>query len=275
MKLNKLGRTSWAKLARRLSAVALVLSTVAFPVHAQTYEVLGGDAILTRNGQRYKAERGVRLIENDLIRVPNRIQFLGAYGSFVGTQIKGQLHFTLLRLGKSGESLNLMTFLGQLNLAVGHRNNPKSSLRAQSFLTGEVFTFWGTKANLIDVNECSAIAVTHGTVETSNVGQSVWVEGGYGNIGCKDAPPGQPFKLDNSLDLRNVRVEKTAVGLVITAKVNPLHKLVVEGMSFVPVSNGEVKALASQKTEGNSLKLSITDSDSITRTYYLPLRFHN
>lgn len=64
MKLNKLGRTSWAKLARRLSAVALVLSTVAFPVHAQTYEVLGGDAILTRNGQRYKAERGVRLIEN-------------------------------------------------------------------------------------------------------------------------------------------------------------------------------------------------------------------
>jgi hypothetical protein len=255
--------------------VAIAFPLCIFPASAQTYEVISGDAVLNRNGRLYRAERGVNLIENDWLKVPNRIQFLGAYGSFVGTQHKGTLHLTLLRRGSSGEVINLMTFIGQLNLVVGHRTNPKSTLRAQSFRTGEVFTFWGTKANLLDVNDCSAIAVTLGTVETSNAGKSVWVDGGYGNIGCKDKAPSQPFKLDSSLGIQRIRVEKTAIGLLITANINPLHKLNVEGASFVPANNGEVIALASQRTEGNSLKLSVSDSDNITRDFYLPLMFHN
>jgi hypothetical protein len=267
-----------AKLARRPSAIAfpmaIAFSGCTFAVYAQTYEVINGGAILTREGRLYKAERGVALIENDYLRVPNRLEFLGAYNSFIANQTEGHLHLTVLRRGKSGEVFQLITYLGQLNLVVGHRRNPKSTLRARSFKTGEVFTFWGTKANLLDVKDCSAIAVTQGTVETSNVGQSVFVEGGYGNIGCKDAAPGQPFRLDNSLGLKSVRFEQTAVGLLITAKINPLHKLIVDGISFVPKINGTVEARFSQK-EGNSLKLSVTDSDGITRSFYKPLARHN
>jgi hypothetical protein len=252
------------------TAIALALLEPGRAI-AQTYEILNGGGVLIRNGKQYKAERGVKIVENDYLKVPNRVQFLGAYGSFLGTQTKGQLHFALLRYGNKGAVINLMVFTGQLNLIVSHRTNPASRLRIQSYKTGEVFTFWGTKANVLDVGECSAIAVTSGTVETSNVGQSVWVNGGYGNIGCKDAPPEQPFKLNYSLDLKQVKIEKTAVGLVIRAKINPLHRLIVEGVSFVPENNGEVSARASQKTEGNSLKLSITDSDDTTRTFYYPL----
>jgi hypothetical protein len=252
-----------------IAAQALYLLLCASPAVAQHFEILNGAGVISRQGRKYLAEPGVRILEGDIVFVPGQLQFLGDYGGFVGIQQGGLFQTILLRREGCGVR-DLIGYRGRLSLVVRPRLCPTSTLQVLSLLTGGSYSFWGTGASLSDRGNASVIAVDHGAVATQNMGQTVVVSDGTGNIIEQGKPPGQAIALDNDLQLENVRFERTSTGIRIRAKVNPLNAVVVQGVE-IALLRRELDTLVEYPILGNSLEISVLNPQGKERVYVWPL----
>jgi hypothetical protein len=246
--------------------LVVAASLVSLPAIAQNFEVLTGQARLTRQGQTYRVERGAKFYEGDILTVDSQVQFLGDFGAFVATQQNGQLQATLLRR-ESGCIRNLITYLGRLTLVVRPRTCNRSFLQVQSIKTGASYTFWGTQATVSDNSTSSLIAVDHGAVESSNLGKSVMVPGGFGNITSEGKPPGEAIALDQAFTLESLKIRRTTTGIKVFAKSNPLNRIYVQG---VELRNNP--ASLEFPISGNSLRIEVSNlAGDRTRIFSFPL----
>jgi hypothetical protein len=250
----------------RLLPCLLILG-LCLPVEAQKFQVLSG-AGTRQNGDRLT--RGAAISEGDTLTIKaGELQILGDYDAFVATKGAGQFQATLLRR-KSGCIRNLIRYSGRLSLVARPRTCAQSFLQVQSIKTGATYTFWGTAATLSDAANASAIAMEHGTVESSNLGQSVSVSGGFGNITKEGQPPGPPIALDQELKLWGFRIVRSPLGFHVTVQKNPLNRVMIQGIEAERLQASATAVL--EHISGNALYVEITNLDGTRgRIYPFPL----
>jgi hypothetical protein len=253
----------------------VILVAISVPLSIQTtsaqaaYDVLSGSAYLQRQNQTFSAVRGVKLIEGDTLVVPSQIQFLGDFGAFVATAKPGFYQMTLLRR-ETGCIRNLISYRGKINITPRPLRCDRSLLQIISLLSGGSYTFRGTNAWLEDEGQSTKLAVEHGLVETSAQGITVPVPGGYGNITKEGQPPGPAIALDSDLSLRDLKIARSALGVEISAKINPLNSIRIQGVDL-ETFRGESKVHLDFPIAGNSLAIEVQNSQGKRRIYSLPL----
>jgi len=248
--------------------VAIALTSVS--AHAlPAYDVLAGEALLQRQGRTYTAIRGVKLIEGDTLVVRSQIQFLGDFGAFVATAKTGFFQLTLLRR-ESGCIRNVISYKGSINLTPRPLLCDRSLLQLISLSSGASYTFRGTNAWIEDEGTATKLIVEHGLVEASAQGVTVAVPTGYGNITREGEPPGAAIALDSDLSLRDLKIVRTALGVEISAKINPLNQCLIQGI-LIGAFRGEPKAHFEFPITGNSLNIEVRNSQGNRRVYSYPL----
>jgi hypothetical protein len=250
------------------SAIAVLLSTKA-AIAQPAFDVLSGAAFLQRQNQTFTAVRGVKLIEGDTLIVRSQIQFLGDFGAFVATAKPGFYQMTLLRR-ESGCIRNVISYRGSINITPRPLLCDRSLLQIISLLTGGSYTFRGTNAWLEDEGKTTKLIVEHGLVEASAQGITVAVPTGYGNLIREGQPPGPAIKLDDNLSLRDLKIVRSALGVDISAKINPLNSVRVQGVE-TETFRGESKVHVDFPIVGNSLSIEVRNSQGKRRIYSYPL----
>lgn len=245
---------------------------------AQSYEVLSGNALLQRNGRTYSAVRGVKLAEGDVLSVRSQIQFLGDFGAFVATAKTGFYQMTLLRR-ESGCIRNIISYKGRLTITPRPLICDRSLLQIISLSSGGSYTFRGTNAYLDDDGKTTRLTVEHGLVESSSGGVTVAVPTGHGNFIREGQPPGAAIALDDSLSLRNVRIDRTALGVEISASINPLNSVRIQGVDVETLRGGpfesapdlQIRCMLDSPITGNSLNIEVRNPQGKRRVYLYPL----
>jgi hypothetical protein len=266
------------------SAIALFCT----PVTAQTYEILDGAALLQRRGQTYNTIRGGRLIESDILVVPKgrSLQFLGDYGAFVATAKVGFYQLTLLRR-YDGCIRDVISYRGSLNITPRPLLCRYSLLQVISLNSGGSYSFRGTNAWIEDRENTTKLTVEHGLVEATAQGITVAVPTGYGNITTEGQPPGEPIALDNDLQLRDLKIVRSALGVEISAKINPLNSVRVQGVDWetfrgeskvhvnfpcsTPCGIKDFETRLNFPIAGNSLSIEVRNPQGKRRVYGYPL----
>jgi hypothetical protein len=258
------------------------------------FQVISGQGTLNRNASLYRAQKGVRLYEGDVLYVPGRIQILGDYGSFVSTIQKGRATLTILRREGCGVR-DFIEFSGKLWVTARPRTCSTSTVQFQSQANGVAFDIWrgqtigkinrlvatslsvnlalspdleGVSATFWDRDNATILKVEYGVIVSSSAGVSVPVSGHEGNITLEGQPPGQPIKIDSQLRMI-MKLRKVLNGVYASASVNPLNTVSIQGVQFTPV-NGEVETFLRYPIGGNALFFSVSDGEK-TRVYFLPL----
>jgi hypothetical protein len=250
-----------------LGAIATLIPLAAHALPA--FDVLGGQALLQRYNQTYTAIRGVKLIEGDTLVVRSQIQFLGDFGAFVATAKSGFYQLTLLRR-ESGCIRNVISYRGSINITPRPLLCDRSILQIISLNSGGSYTFRGTNAWIEDEEKATKLIVEHGRVEASAQGVTVAVPTGYGNITREGEPPGAAIALDNDLNLRDLKIVRSALGVEISAKINPLNQCLVQGVP-IGASRGEPKAHLEFPISGNALNIEVRNPQGKRRVYSYPL----
>jgi hypothetical protein len=281
---------------KTIFALAIVLKTIFLGataiallcplVTAQTYEILDGTALLQRRGQTYNTVRGGQLIEGDALVVPKgrSLQFLGDYGAFVATAKVGFYRLTLLRR-YDGCIRDVISYRGTLNITPRPLLCPYSLLQVISLNSGGSYSFRGTNAWIEDRANTTKLTVEHGLVEASAQGITVEIPTGYGNITTEGQPPGEPIALDNDLQLRDLKIVRSALGVEISASLNPLNSMRIQGVEAVKIQGAEAETLRGFQSSpdlpirchlnfpiaGNSLNIEVRNSQGKRRIYGYPL----
>ncbi len=268
-------------------AIALILA-LPTPTHAaQTFsEILSGSATLDRNGTLYRAGKGTRIYEGDVLSVPSRMQMIAPFGAATITKSKGLLRVLLSRREGCGVRVHYV-YGGGINAYARPKTCANSSIVFESFISGAFFNPWintrrsllipgtliaqslsiatGASFTLADRNESSILAVQSGAVEAQSQNVIVPVSEGLGNITPKGKPPGPAIALDESLALDWRNPTNTPTGFRLNAKINPLNSLWVQGVPFL----GEEIPFP---VLGNSLSVEVRSADGLrSRVYSKPL----
>jgi hypothetical protein len=243
--------------------IAIFLST---SVAAQQAEVISGDGIVTRQGQKITVGRGSKLVEGDRLTIPYQIQFLGDFGSFVASQRQGMIDFTLLRR-ESGCSRTFISYLGKLRITPRPLTCSRSIIQVVSIASGGSYTFRGTDAFLSDEGKRSTILVTRGLVETQSAGVTVSVPAGFANQITEGLPPEPPMAIE-APNLNQVQFEKLPWGVRLAVKTSPLNKVVVQGAD-AGIKNHLIEY--PYPILGNCLKIVVENPLGLQRVYVFPL----
>lgn len=237
---------------------------------AQSYEILTGNPSIQRAGRTYSSGRGTKIVEGDTLVVRGATQFLGDFGSFVATAKTGFYQATQLRRYR-GCIRNVISYQGAINITPVPFLCPFSILQIISLRSGGSYTFRGTNAWLEDEGSSTKLIVEHGLVEVSAQGSTVPVPTGYGNITKEGKAPGAPIALDGDLSLSNVRIVRSALGVEISAKVNPLNNALIQGDAITGAIRGGSKTLIQFPMVGNSLQIEVRNPQGKRRVYPYPL----
>jgi hypothetical protein len=256
------------------AAIALLCPLVT----AQTYEILDGAALLQREGQTYNTVRGGQLIEGDVLVVPKgrSLQFLGDYAAFVATAKFGFYKLTLLRR-YDGCIRDVISYRGTLNITPRPLLCPYSLLQVISLNSGGSYSFRGTNAWIEDREKTTKLTVEHGLVEASAQGVTVEIPTGYGNITTEGQPPGEPIALDNDLQLRDLKIVRSALGVEISASINPLNSVRVQGVEAETLGGFQsspelpIRCHLDFPIAGNGLIIKVQNSQGKRRVYSYPL----
>lgn len=246
---------------------ALVYSQSAI---AQSFEILNGNPLIQSNGRTYSSGRGTKIIEGDTLIVRGATQFLGDFGSFVATAKTGFYEATQLRRYK-GCIRNVISYRGSINITPVPFLCRSSFLQIISLRSGGSYTFRGTNAWIEDEGNSTKLIVEHGLVEVSAQGSTVSVPTGFGNITKEGEAPGPAIKLDDDLSLKNVRIVRSALGVEISAKVNPLNQCRIQGDAITGAIRGGSKTLIQFPMVGNSLQIEVRNPQGRRRVYGFPL----
>ncbi len=252
-----------------LSTAAIVVFGVSQSAIAQHFEILNGNPMIQRSGRTYTSGRGTKIVEGDTLVVRGATQFLGDFGSFVATAKTGFYQATQLRRYR-GCIRNVISYQGAINITPVPFLCPFSILQIISLRSGGSYTFRGTNAWLEDEGNSTKLIVEHGLVEVSAQGQTVAVPTGFGNITKEGEAPGPAIKLDDDLSLKNVRIVRSALGVEISAKINPLNQCLVQGVAVGNI-RGESKALLQFPMTGNSVQIEVLNTQGKRRVYGFPL----
>jgi hypothetical protein len=250
-----------------LGAIATFIPLTAHAVPA--FDVLSGQSLLQRQGRTYTAMKGVKLIEGDTLVVRAQIQFLGDFGAFVATAKAGFYQLTLLRR-ESGCIRNVISYKGGLNITPRPLLCDRSILQIISLNSGGSYTFRGTNAWIEDEGKATKLIVEHGLVQSSAQGVTVAVPTGYGNITREGEAPGAAIALDNNLELQDLKIVRSALGVEISAKINPLNQCLIQGVQIGPF-RGVPKAHLEFPILGNSLNIEVQNPQGKRRIYSYPL----
>jgi hypothetical protein len=237
---------------------------------AQSYEILTGNPSIQRAGRTYSSGRGTKIVEGDTLVVRGATQFLGDFGSFVATAKTGFYQATQLRRYR-GCIRNVISYQGAINITPVPFLCPFSILQIISLRSGGSYTFRGTNAWLEDEGSSTKLIVEHGLVEVSAQGQTVAVPTGFGNITKEGEAPGPAIKLDDDLSLEKVRIVRSALGVEISAKVNPLNNALIQGVAITGAIRGESKVLLQFPMVGNSVQIEVRNAQGKRRVYGFPL----
>jgi hypothetical protein len=248
-------------------ALLLVL-VLQFPSHAQHFEILRGNALLQRGGRLFNVYRGTKLVEGDRLFARSTVIFVGDYKAFTAIFREGMLEFLQLSRDKNGCIQNVIGFRGSVSFSSRPRLCRGGFVTALSLASGASYAI-NSAVDLFDSKDSSFLAVQYGRVDASNAGKTLRVTTGLGNVTMLGQPPGPAIALDNDLALRDLKIRRTALGLEITANINPLNSLRIQGVD-VSTEYGAVKALLDLPMSGNSLNFEVRNSAGKARVYSLP-----
>lgn len=247
-----------------------LLTFIPLGVRAQpAYEVLSGTAQIQRAGLTYSVGRKALLIEGDTLVVRSQIQFLGDFGAFLATAKTGFYQMTLLRR-ESGCIRNIISYRGKLNITPRPLLCDRSLLQIISLSSGGSYSFRGTNAWIQDEGKITKLTVEHGLVEASAQGVTVLVPTGYGNFIKEGEAPSPPIKLDDDLELRDLKIVRSALGIEILAKINPLNTIKNQGEE-IETFQGELKVHLDFPISGNGLRIEVANPQGKNRVYTYPL----
>ena len=268
---DQLGATNLVqRLPLCLSTAAIVVFACTQGAIAQSFEILTGNPLIQRAGRTYSSGRGTKIIEGDTLVVRGATQFLGDFGSFVATAKTGFYRATQLRRYQ-GCIRNVISYQGAINITPVPFLCPYSILQIISLRSGGSYTFRGTNAWIEDEGNATKLIVEHGLVEVSAQGQTVAVPTGFGNITREGEAPGPAIKLDDDLSLKNVRIMRSALGVEVSAKINPLNNALIQGVKLIGAIRGESKVLLQFPMVGNSLQIEVRNAQGKRRVYPYPL----
>ena len=253
-----------------LSTAAFVVFGVSQSAIAQHFEILNGNPLIQRAGRTYSSGRGTKIIEGDTLVVRGATQFLGDFGSFVATAKTGFYQATQLRRYR-GCIRNVISYQGAINVTPVPFLCPFSILQIISLRSGGSYTFRGTNAWIEDEGNSTKLIVEHGLVEVSAQGQTVAVPTGFGNITKEGEAPGPAIKLDDDLSLEKVRIVRSALGVEVSAKINPLNNALIQGVKLIGAIWGDQKTLIQFPMVGNSLQIEVRNPQGKRRVYGFPL----
>jgi hypothetical protein len=288
-------------LYKTFGLLSIALSLLLSPrVNANpSFQVLSGQATLSRNAALYQAQKGVKLYEGDSLFF-TKLKLIGDYGAFVSTLQYGQATITLLRREGCGYQRvgirNLIEYKGKLWVIARPKTCPTSTVQFQSQMTGVSFDIWrgalvgqtdnwialsqgknvavlpeptGVSARFWDKGNATYLMVDYGTVSAESAGVSIPVSGGYGNITLEGLAPGQLIKVETDLRIKKQTLTKALNGVLVSVWVNPLNTVIIQGIEYTPM-DGQVKAFLRYPIAGNAVWVLVSDTEK-TRIYPLPL----
>lgn len=250
--------------------VAIVVFACTQGAIAQHFEILTGNPLIQRQGRTYSSGRGTKIVEGDTLVVRGATQFLGDFGSFVATAKTGFYQATQLRRYK-GCIRNVISYQGAINITPVPFLCPYSILQIISLRSGGSYTFRGTNAWIEDEGTSTKLIVEHGLVEVSAQGSTVSVPTGFGNITKEGEAPGPAIALDDDLSLEKVRIVRSALGVEVSAKINPLNNALIQGGAITGAIRGESKTLIQFPMVGNSVQIEVLNTQGRRRVYSYPL----
>lgn len=253
--------------------IFIIALLIALPASAQTITVLNGTGELTRAGFKYRVGPGTVLRQGDIIKAFGELQVNGPFGAYVITT-RGQigLTYTVIKKCAVGRSVaidNVVSFFSPFSASGRPFTCPSSIFRAIDMRTLANYRL-KSAASFETVSDTTILTVAAGEVTASNVGVDVAVPAGYGNRTTEGQPPGPPMPIDYTLALSDLKVKKSALGLTLQGRLNPLNLLSIQGVSVPTNERGCFSATFRQPITNNQIEVAVA-SGNRKRVYPIPL----
>lgn len=245
----------WRRLALAVISIIAVVSVSfiaqAIPVRVErgmSLRQLQGEVILLRSNSASPAQTGDRLGQvGDGLRTGSRstaVLDVDTDVGFLQVSERTELRIRTLEMAADGGRItHLSVSRGQVRTQLRRFTNPGSEFEIETpaGISGVRGTEFGVS---VQADGKTGIATLSGAVETSAVGASIPVPGGYQNLILPGEPPTQPVPLRDDPGLeyeRSVSFENNTRIVTLTGRVDPVNTVFVDGAPQLVDRQGEFR----------------------------------